>query len=465
MAEKGGNLERFSGQYLVRWLRSTRRKPLILRGARQVGKSTLVRLFAAQQDLVLNEINLERHLELETVFATFNIAAIRGELEALVGRSIAKPGSILFLDEIQATPSALPALRYLYEDLPDVPVIAAGSLLEFTLADHNYSMPVGRVEYHHLGPMTFQEFLQAVDPGLRPYLDRIDFDTVLPQAAHQKLLRRQRQYLFIGGMPEAVLAFKESASLEEASSVHRRIVSTYEDDFAKYARRRELIRLQRTFRLIPRQVGQKVKYVNFSREDRSRDIKAAIDLLEKARVCIRVYAGHCSGVPLNADINSFVYKLLFLDVGLMNHVSGVNWLSLSRTDDLKLVNEGAVAEQFIGQHLAYAGQGLTPPQLVYWLREGRQANAEVDFVVSSGPDIFPVEVKAGRAGTLRSLQQFAATGKSSTAVRFDTNPPGRQQVAHQVPVAGESRMVRFTLLSLPLYAVGELERLLKQERE
>lgn len=236
-------------------------------------------------------------------------------------------------------------------------------------------MPVGRIEYHHLGPMTFRKFLQALEPSLCAYLDGLDFNTVLPEAAHQKLLKRQRQYLFVGGMPEAVLAFQESASLEEASAIHRRIVSTYEDDFAKYARRQELLRLQRTFRMIPRQVGQKVKYVNFSREYRSRDIKAAIDLLEKARVCLRVFASHCSGVPLNADINQFAYKLLFLDVGLMNHVSGVNWLDLNRIDDVKLVNEGAVAEQFIGQHLAYSSQGINPPQLVYWLREGRKANA------------------------------------------------------------------------------------------
>lgn len=457
-------MERFAERYLIQWLQSKRRKPLVLRGARQVGKSTLVRRFADQRELVLNEINLERHPDLDTVFAALDTTAIRGELEALSGRSITKRGGILFLDEIQATPSAMPALRYLYEDLPDVPIIAAGSLLEFTLADHSYSMPVGRIEYYHLGPMTFREFLQAVEPSLSPYLDRLDFSTALPEAAHQKLLKRQRQFLFVGGMPEAVLAFRESGSLEEVSSVHRSIVSTYEDDFAKYARRRELARLQRTYRMIPRQVGKKIKYVNFSREDRSRDIKDAIDLLEKARVCIRVFASHCSGVPLSADINQFVYKLLFLDIGLMNHMCGLNWLDLNRMDDVKLVNEGAVAEQFIGQHLAYSDQGLTAPQLVYWLREGRKSNAEVDYVVSCGPDIFPVEVKAGRSGTLRSLQQFAASGKSLKAVRFDTNPPNRQRAGYQVPVGGQLQEVTFSLLSLPLYAVGELGRLLLQER-
>jgi predicted AAA+ superfamily ATPase len=430
-----------------------------------VGKSTLVRLFAKEQNLLLNEINLERNLELETVFATLDTLVIKGELEALVGRSITTPGSLLFLDEIQATPSALPALRYLYEDFPDTPIIAAGSLLEFALADHSFSMPVGRIEYHHLGPMTFREFLEAVEPSLCRYLDSLDFETALPEAAHQKLLNHQRQYLFIGGMPEAILAFRESTSLEEASRVHRSIVSTYEDDFAKYARRRELARLQRTFRMIPRQVGHKIKYVNFSREERSRDIKAAIDLLEKACVCTRVFAGHCSGVPLLAEINEFVYKLLFVDVGLMNHLCGMNWPALSRMDAVQLVNEGAVAEQFIGQHLAYLDMGKSAPQLVYWLREGRKANAEVDFVVSVGPGVYPVEVKAGRSGTLRSLLQFAAAGKSLTAVRFDTNPPSRQQVNHQVPIGGKNQMVSFNLLSLPLYAVGELPRLLGRKRE
>jgi hypothetical protein len=183
-------------------------------------------------------------------------------------------------------------------------------------------------------------------------------------------------------------------------------------------------------------------------------------LLEKARVCIRVVASHCSGVPLAADINEFVYKLLFLDVGLMNYLTGITWLDLNRMDEVKLINEGAVAEQFIGQHLAYKNQGKNPPELVYWLREGRKANAEVDYVISLGADIFPIEVKAGRSGTLRSLQQFAASGKSSTAVRFDTNPPSRQEVSHQVPVSGEHQQVSFTLLSLPLYAVEETNRLL-----
>jgi len=452
-------MKRNAENYLDKWMAARRRKPLVLRGARQVGKSTLVRQFAAKHGLILNEVNLERHLNLDKIFASLDIAVICAELEALVGRSITEPGSILFLDEIQATPSALQALRYFYEDMPDIPVIAAGSLLEFTLSEHSFSMPVGRIEYFHLGPMTFREFLLAIEPELNRYLDQLSFDTLLPETAHKKLLMRQRQFMLVGGMPEAVLSFQESGSFENVASIHRSIVNTYEDDFTKYGQRHDIALLQQVFRQIPLKVGQKVKYVNFSREDRSRDVKAAINLLAKARVCHRVFASHCSGVPLYADINDTVYKLLFLDIGLMNNLCGMDWSSLNRMDERKLVNEGALAEQFIGQHLVYSGQGVEQPRLVYWLREGRDTNAEIDYVISIGPDIFPVEVKAGKTGTLRSLQQFVAQKKRPVAIRFDLNQPNRQHVSHQASTSDGLMKIEFELLSLPLYAVCEIHRM------
>ncbi|MBW1807608.1 MAG: ATP-binding protein [Deltaproteobacteria bacterium] len=458
-------MQRAAERRLSLWIESKRRKPLVLRGARQVGKSTLVRQFAAQKGLTLNEINLERWRSLDQVFATLDTSIILTELEAIVGRSLSAPGSLLFLDELQATPHALQALRYLFEDLPALPVIAAGSLLEFTLSDHSFSMPVGRISYHHLGPMTFREFLYAVKPELCRYLDELSFDARLPDLAHQQLLQRQRQYLFVGGMPEAVLAYIESGSLAEATSVHNSIVSTYEDDFAKYARQKQLALLQRVFHLIPMAVGKKVKYVNFSREDRSRDVKGAIEMLAKARVCCQVFASHCSGIPLIADIKTSTYKLLFLDVGLMNHIGGLDWLTLQQMDEVRLVNEGALAEQFVGQHLAYPDLGLRPPQPVYWLREGRTANAELDYVVSSGPLIVPVEVKAGKSGSLRSLHQFISEKKVLTAVRFDTNKPSRQTVSHPVRTKAGDERVEYELLSLPLYAVSEIDRLLDQQRK
>jgi predicted AAA+ superfamily ATPase len=282
-------LERSAEKYLNSWYQKGRRKPLVLRGARQVGKSTLVRQFARNNGLVLNEINLEQNLYLDNIFKTLDMDSIIRELDALVGRNIQATGSVLFLDEIQATPYAIQALRYFYENKPDLPIISAGSLLEFALADHHFSMPVGRIEYYHLGPMTFSEFLSAVEPGLNQYLSGFHIDKTIPLTAHQKLIKRQREYLLVGGMPEAVSAFAEENSLTEVTAVHRSITGTYQDDFSKYAKHKDLALMQKVFRQIPRIIGQKIKYSNISKEDKSRDVKAAIDLLVKARVCHQVF--------------------------------------------------------------------------------------------------------------------------------------------------------------------------------
>ena len=182
--------------HLKEWSRSRRRKPLVLRGARQVGKSTLVRQFAKINDMALAEINLERHLYLDAVFKTLDLNRIIHELEAVAGQRINSGNTILFLDEIQSTPHAIQALRYFYEEKPDIPVIGAGSLLEFTLADHHFSMPVGRITYYHLGPLTFKEFLSAASSDLVRYLSDFELEREIPLAAHKKLLNHQREYLF-----------------------------------------------------------------------------------------------------------------------------------------------------------------------------------------------------------------------------------------------------------------------------
>ena len=279
---------RTAEDHLGKWFKRKRRKPLVLRGARQVGKSTLVRQFASKTGICLHEINLERHLHLNDIFKTLDIDGIIKELDAIIGANVQKPGSLLFLDEIQATPYAIQALRYFYEDKPRLPVIAAGSLLEFALADHHFSMPVGRIEYYHLGPMSFKEFLNEIEPELTKYISTFSIQETIPVSAHQMLLKRQREYLFTGGMPEAVLVFKESGSFSEVSDIHRSIADTYQDDFSKYAKQKELVLMQRVFRYIPRSIGKKIKYSNISREQRSKDLKAIIELLTKARICHKI---------------------------------------------------------------------------------------------------------------------------------------------------------------------------------
>lgn len=450
-------LRRSAENHLSAWYAKRRRKPLVLRGARQVGKSTLVRRFSEINNLILNEVNLERHLYLDKIFKTLDIETIVRELEAITGKNIQTPRSILFLDEIQATPHALQALRYFYEDKPDLPIISAGSLLEFTLGNHHFSMPVGRIEYYHLGPMTFKEFLTAVEPGLIKYLSKFQFDQNIPESAHHKLTRHQRAFLFVGGMPEAVNAYTEERSFVEVTAVHRSIVNTYQDDFSKYAKQKDLVLMQRVFRQIPRILGQKVKYSNVSREDKSRRIKAVIDLLTNARVCHQVFHSHCSGVPLFAEIKENTYKMLFMDVGMAAHVCGLDWMTLQSLDDQGIVNEGGLAEQFIGQHLL---DPFESPKLTYWVRESKSANAEVDFVISRGNQVIPIEVKSGKTGVLKSLQQFVLNKNAALAVRFDLNPPGIQHIRNAARTRYGSEPVSYTLLSLPLYLVEELPRIL-----
>ena len=454
-------LERTAEKYLNDWHRKERRKPLVLRGARQVGKSTLVRRFAEKNGLVLNEVNLEQHLYLDTIFKSLDMDAIIRELDALVGRNIQAPGALLFLDEIQATPHAIQALRYFYEQKPELFVISAGSLLEFALADHHFSMPVGRIEYYHLGPMTFREFLTAVEPGLNRYLSEFHIHQTIPATAHQKLTKRQREYLLVGGMPEAVYVFAEENSLMEVTAVHRSITETYQDDFSKYAKQKDLALMQKVFRQIPRIIGQKVKYSNISKEDKSRNVKAVIDLLVKARVCHQVFHSHCSGVPLIADINENVYKMLFMDVGMAAYLTGLDWIALQALEQNALVNEGKLAEQFIGQHLL---NPFEPPRLTYWLREAKSANAEVDYATANGSQVIPIEVKACKSGALKSLQQFVLNKNAALCVRFDLNPPDIGQITHAARVNGGSVPVPYTLLSLPLYMVEELSRILDEIR-
>jgi len=454
-------LKRSAEKHLIEWYYKKRRKPLIFRGARQVGKSTLVRCFAEKCGLILNEVNLEQHLYLDDVFKSLDVDAIIKELDAFFSRPIRDPGAILFLDEIQATPYAIQALRYFYEETPEIPIISAGSLLEFALADHHFSMPVGRIEYYHLGPMTFREFLAAVEPSLNQYISNFQLNIPLPQTAHKKLLKRQREFLFVGGMPEAVNAFVEEQSLLEVTAVHRSIVETYQDDFSKYARQKNLALMQKVFQQVPKIIGQKVKYSNISKDYKSREVRTVIDLLVKARVCHQVMHSHCNGIPLNADVNENVYKMLFMDIGMAAYLAGLDWTAMHALDRNTLVNEGKLAEQFIGQHMM---NPLEPPRLTYWLREGKSSNAEVDFATAAANQIIPIEVKAGKSGTLKSLQQFVLEKHTTLCIRFDLNPPGIQQVTHGLRTATGKSSVTFKFLSLPLYLVEALPGIIDQIR-
>ena len=454
-------MDRKQFAFLDDWLANPDRKPLMLRGARQVGKSTLVRLFAERSGRPLAEVNLERYADLGPAFARNDPVHLLNVMEALPDIGSIGPDGLLFLDEIQSVPEAVSALRYFREDMSDLPVLAAGSLLDFVLADHRLPMPVGRIAYLHMGPMSFTEFLNAVGAeGLTSTIDAFEIGRGLDPAIHKRLMEMLRTYFFIGGMPEAVQAFARSRRLRDAGEVHRSIVDTYREDFPKYVGSRSLPRIVNAFNFAARNVGRKVKYIHFSREATAATVRADIELLCMARVLSKVVHSHCNGLPLQADSDSRTFKLIFMDIGLMNAVCGLGWTVIEHMNETRLVNEGAMSEQFIGQHLQDLLAGSPNRELTYWLREGRSTNAEVDYVAAFDGRIVPIEVKAGASGGLKSLHQFVAEKEVPLAVRFDAAPPSIQTVRTSVQRGGSRTEVAYRLISLPLYLVERLPTLL-----
>jgi predicted AAA+ superfamily ATPase len=347
-------------------------------------------------------------------------------------------------------PQVIPVLRYFYEEKPELCVVAAGSLLEFVLRNHSFPMPVGRLEYLHLGPMTFEEFLEASgESGLLKLINEVDLPKKkadpFPLPLHRQLMDQIRIYCMTGGMPEAVNAFLQE-SWEGCEAVKSNILSTYEDDFSKYRQRVSDVRVRKVFQKIPRLIGEKLKYVHIDPLERAKDLSLALDLLCMARVGYRVFHSSASGVPLGAEINEKFFKLLFLDVGLVSSVCGLNRLNFER-DDLNLVNQGKLAEQFIGQHLLYDRPCYQTPEVYYWAREKKNASAEIDYVISRGSQVIPIEVKSGKTGSLRSMHVFLKEKKLSLGIRFNSERPS---------VFKERD---YTLLSLPFYLAGQLQRL------
>ena len=453
-------MDRKATSELVHWLTSSRRKPIIIRGARQVGKSTLVRMLAESTGRRVITINLERHAGLDSVFSTLDLGKIIPALESLPGSGRIADEDILFLDEIQATPHALAALRYFYEERPQLAVVAAGSLLEFVLADHDFAMPVGRVRYLHLHPMDFAEFLAAV--GESVLLDRLRTFTLqggIDSVTHARLHELFTVYSFVGGMPEAVATWVETRSPIAVREVHTGLIDTYRADFAKYGLRQDMPNLHQLFDRAARAIGQKVKYSALLADEQSRSVRRLLNLLLAARLFYAVHHADCQGMPLRAGIDDRIYKLLMIDVGLFNAVRRFEWSHARGELEESIAHQGALAEQLVGQELLASGIAGSGDELVYWLREGRSNNAEVDYVIAANGKSVPIEVKSGKTGSLKSLFVFAETHRSSRVVRFDLGLPSLQSTAHAA-AKDKNKTVTVELLSLPIYAAGQLGRIL-----
>jgi predicted AAA+ superfamily ATPase len=444
-------MQRFFDDFLLHWKDKPHRKPLIIRGARQVGKTYTVTVFAKKYFTHFLNVNFERYPELKTVFKNTSPSMILAELSAYFSIPI-KPGeTLLFLDEIQHCPNALTALRYFYEEIPNLHIIAAGSLLDHYLNDTRYSMPVGRVEFGYMYPLTFGEFLIALgEHGLWKYLLDYNLSSPFSQALHTKLKELLRLYYFIGGMPEAVKVYIETGDLAAVEQVHESILTSLQYDFARYGTKKEQEILRDSLQYLARNIGKKVKYSHINPYLSAKIIKSALFKLEMSRIIHLVRRTRSVNVPINQMIVANDFKPLFLDIGLANHLSGIRLIEIQ---DLVTAYEGTLAEQFVGQQLIAAlSHHYLDAKLYYWKREEKNANAEIDYLLQLRNKIVPVEVKAGKTGSLKSLHVFLAQYEKNFAIRFNADLPSvGKNLQAKINVKDRIVEVVFNLISLPLY--------------
>ncbi len=430
---------------LISWKSQKERYPLIVRGARQVGKSYLVESFAKSYFKECVTVNFEFQPQLKECFKSFDPSEIINKLQLILGVQIREGDTLLFLDEIQECPQAIMSLRYFKEKMPKLAVIAAGSLLEFVLRRPDFKMPVGRVHFLYLEPMSFSEFLGARgSQRLKQFLLGVKLNDSIDDVVHKKLLELLRVYLIIGGMPAVVKAYLENQDLLDCQKVQAGLLETYRNDFGKYAKISQHQYLQKVFDSVPRLVGRRIKYSNIDPHARSRDLKNALNLLVLAGIIKPIYLSKASGLPLGAQINEQKFKLNFFDVGLMQNSCGLV-ARLSVEEDFMQINDGSIAEQFVGQELRAHSDRNQQTNLYFWARDKRGSQAEVDFVINIGSDIFPVEVKAGKEGRLKSLRLFMEEKKAKLGIRFSQDKLSYYD----------------KILSIPLYMIEQTPRLVK----
>jgi predicted AAA+ superfamily ATPase len=365
-----------------------------------VGKTWLVEHFAASQFDSLVKVDLEKRRDLHVHFGdNLDPRGIVRHLELDCGERIVPGRSLLFLDEIQACPRAIMALRYFYEQMPDLHVIAAGSLLEFAMGE--VSVPVGRVQYLPLHPMSFREYLLGIGNEVAAgYV--VQHPSEVDEGVQRQLLGELKTYFFVGGMPESVKAYRDSGSMLEALRVQTEVLGSYREDFAKYSPRVDRTCLDAVLLNVARQVGEQIKYTRLDENHAGPTNRRAFDVLRKARVVHKIASCDPSGLPLGASANERRFKAAMLDIGVLQCLCQVPVDLELRQSDLLAMYRGKLAEQFVAQELIASHSS----ELFYWAREARGSSAEVDYLVVRNGQIVPVEVKSGAGGSLRSLHSM-----------------------------------------------------------
>lgn len=431
----------------------------MIRGARQVGKTWLIRDLAASQELNLIELNFEKRPDLESLFASNDPQEIMMNITAATGIKIEGSKTLLFLDEIQAAPHLLEKLRWFAEDMPELPVVAAGSLLDFALAKHEFNMPVGRISYMYLEPLSFEEFLDAIgEHELRKYVENYEWKTNIPETLHAQLMKLIKEYLVVGGMPGAVSSWATEKAPEAVNQMHFDLLATYRDDFAKYRGRLAIERLEDIMSAVPRQLGKKFVYKEVNADVTIASLKQALDLLIKARVCHPIVATAANGLPLGAEADEKFAKMIMLDCGLCSASLGLSLHQLRSISEISMINRGGMAEQLVGQLLRTITPAYISPAIYYWQRGKKGSEAEVDYILQHEDQVIPIEVKAGTTGTLKSLHQFMKEKHKKMAVRINSDHPQRGPVDLKDTMG---TLIQYTLLSLPFYLIGQLHRLIK----
>ena len=411
-------MKRLVENKLDEWKRNKRRKPLLIRGARQVGKTYIVRQFG-KKFKSFSEINFELLHDARDIFkADLKPDRIIRDLSLLTETTIVSGETLLFLDEIQEAPEAIKALRYFFEFMPELHVIAAGSLLEFQI--EKIGVPVGRISMMYMYPLSFREFLTAGrNDKYLPVIDGIFKNRNINPAIHNRLLRLLGEYIAVGGMPEAVHCWIEANDFQECSLIHKSLVETYRQDFYKYAKKHQIKYIDRLFNEIPNMLGRKFKFSSISGECRKRELDPALDLLHKAGIIHKAYHTSGNGLPLAAEINHNRFKIIFLDIALSQTVLNMKNTQWILNPLEQVINKGAIAEAFAGQELIAGSNAAIKPQLFYWHREARSSNAEVDYLAVIKDAIIPIEIKSGKEGTLKSMKLFLEKHQHSPyGIRF-----------------------------------------------
>lgn len=406
--------------HVDRWKTDPFRKPLLLRGARQVGKTYAIRRLGGQfQSFV--EINFER---LEGAAAIFDKdldpKRLILSLSLLTKSSIIPGKTLLFFDEVQEAPRAILALRYFYEEMPSLHVIAAGSLLEFAIA--KVGVPVGRISMFYMYPLSFLEYLVAIGHHLiaKEILDH-QSGVSMEEAIHLKTLDLFGEYLSIGGMPEAISRWIQTKDLASALNVLQQIAATYRQDFEKYARKAQIKYLEQLFRQIPHLIGKKISYRKVHKKYRKRELAPALELLERANVIHTIRHSSGQGIPIGAEIDFETFKVIYLDTGLCQAILGSDISAWFLRPLEAFENRGEIAEGCIGQELICYASPDNKAEIHFWKRKKRNSSAEIDYLIQRGDQIIPIEVKSGHGTTLKSLHIFLESHpKSNFAIRFSS---------------------------------------------